>query len=200
MAEDTARPIPDLCIDVAHPARIWNVWQGGKDNFEPDRDAARSVAAAMPSVRVIARLARRFQADAVRQLLDRGVRQFLDIGTSLPVAGSVHQIAQREAPESRVVYVDNDPLVLTHARVLLTSSPQGACDYIDADLREPGKILAGGGPDTGPVPARRRAAHRRPALHPRQRRPLGHHRPPHRRHPRRPLPGHRPRRQRHQAR
>jgi hypothetical protein len=78
----------------------------------------------------------------VDRLLQRGVRQFLDIGTGLPVAGAVHEIAQRAAPESRVVYVDNDPMVLAHARALLTSSPQGACDYIDADLREPGKILA----------------------------------------------------------
>ena len=142
MTEDLAGPVPDLHTDVAHPARIWNVWLGGKDNFAADRDAARSVAAAMPSVPAIARLARRFQAEAVRQLLDRGVRQFLDIGTGLPVAGSVHEIAQRQAPESRVVYVDNDPLVLTHARALLTSSPEGTCDYIDADVREPGKILA----------------------------------------------------------
>jgi hypothetical protein len=94
----------------------------------------------MPGLPVIARLTRRYQADAVRLLLARGVRQFLDIGTGLPAAGSVHEIAQRDAPESRVVY-DNDPLVLTHARALLTSSAEGACDYIEADLREPGKIL-----------------------------------------------------------
>ena len=142
MTEHLPGPVPDLHTDVAHPARIWNVWLGGKDNFAADRDAARSVAAAMPSVPAIARLARRFQADAVRQLLDRGVRQFLDIGTGLPAAGSVHEIAQREAPESRVVYADNDPLVLAHARALLTSSPEGTCDYIEADVREPGKILA----------------------------------------------------------
>jgi hypothetical protein len=106
MTEHLPGPVPDLHIDVAHPARIWNLWLGGKDNFAADRDVARSVAKAMPSVPAIARLARRFQADAVRQLLARGVRQFLDIGTGLPVAKSVHEIAQREAPESRVVYAE----------------------------------------------------------------------------------------------
>jgi hypothetical protein len=85
---------------------------------------------------------RRFQASAIDRLLQQGVRQFLDIGTGLPTAGAVHEVAQRSAPGSRVVYVDNDPMVLAYARALLTSSPQGACDYIDTDLREPGKILA----------------------------------------------------------
>jgi hypothetical protein len=141
MGEDPAGSARDLNTNVAHPARIWNVWLAGKDNFAADREAASSAAEAMPGLPVIARLTRRYQADAIRLLLARGVRQFLDIGTGLPAAGSVHEIAQRDAPESRVVYVDNDPLVLTHARALLTSSVEGACDYIEADLREPGKIL-----------------------------------------------------------
>jgi DNA-binding HxlR family transcriptional regulator len=140
-AEDPIVP-PNVNTAAPSPARVWNYLIGGKDHFAADREVGDVVAQAMPAVPVIARYARRFQADAVDRLLSRGVRQFLDIGTGLPVAGSVHEVAQRSAPESRVVYVDNDPMVLAHARALLTSSPQGACDYIDADLREPGKILA----------------------------------------------------------
>jgi hypothetical protein len=127
---------------VPSPARVWNYWIGGKDHFAADREVGDAAAQAMPALPVIARYTRRFQADAVDRLLSRGVRQFLDIGTGLPAAGAVHEVAQRSAPGSRVVYADNDPLVLAHARALLPSSPQGACDYIDADLREPGKILA----------------------------------------------------------
>ncbi len=141
MGENPAESAHDLDTHVAHPARIWNVYLAGKDNFAADREAASLAAGAMPGLPVIARLTRRYQADAIRLLLARGVRQFLDIGTGLPAAGSVHEIAQRDAPESRVVYVDNDPLVLVHARALLTSSPEGACAYVHADLREPGTIL-----------------------------------------------------------
>ena len=101
----------------------------------------RAVTEEMPGVAEAARLTRRFQDDAVRTLVDRGVRQFLDIGTGLPVAGAVHETAQRLAPESRVVYVDNDPIVLAHARALLVSTEEGATAYIDADLRDPDKIL-----------------------------------------------------------
>jgi DNA-binding HxlR family transcriptional regulator len=135
-------PPPDVDVTSAHPARIWDFFLGGKDNFAPDREAASRVIEAMPSLPVLARTGRRFQADAVHRLLERGTRQFLDIGTGLPAAGSVHELTQRLAPESRIVYVDNDPLVVTYARALLTSSPQGAYSYIEADLREPGKILA----------------------------------------------------------
>jgi DNA-binding HxlR family transcriptional regulator len=140
-AEDPVTP-PHINTAVPSPARIWNYWIGGKDHFAVDREAGDATAQAMPALPVIARYTRRFQADAVDRLLSRGVRQFLDIGTGLPAAGAVHEVAQRSAPESRVVYADNDPMVLAHARALLTSSPQGTCDYIDADLREPGKILA----------------------------------------------------------
>jgi DNA-binding HxlR family transcriptional regulator len=142
MGHDDPPAPPGIDITRASPARVWNYTIGGKDHFAADREAADAVLAVMPSLAVTARLTRRFQADAVRRLLDRGVRQFLDIGTGLPVAGAIHEIAQRAAPESRVVYVDNDPLVLAHARALLSSSPEGACTYLNADLREPGKILA----------------------------------------------------------
>jgi hypothetical protein len=134
--------VPDIRLGEALPARIWNALGGGKDHFAPDREAAKLSEAAMPSLPLIARYVRRFQVDAVTRLAGMGVRQFVDIGTGLPADGSVHEVAQRIAPESRVVYVDNDPLVLTHARALLTSSPEGACAYLDADLAEPGKILA----------------------------------------------------------
>ena len=115
---------------------------GGKDNFAADREAMRAVLAEMPSLAEATRLIRRFQDDAVRRLVARGVRQFPDIGAGLPVAGAVHETAQRLAPEPRVVHVDNDPLVLVHATALLSSSPEGACAFVNADLREPGKILA----------------------------------------------------------
>ena len=133
-AVDPARP---------SPARIWNYLQGGKDNFAADRAAADQATAAMPSLPAIARWVRAWQADVVGMLADMGVRQFLDIGAGLPTAGGVHEVAQAIAPESRVVYVDNDPLVLAHARALLTSAPGGSCAYLDADLRNPGRILDG---------------------------------------------------------
>ncbi len=129
--------------EVAHPARVYNVWIGGKDHYPADRKAAEEVAACRPQVVVGARANRAFLARAVRYLAgQRGIRQFLDIGPGLPAPGSTHQVAQAIAPQSRVVYVDNDPLVLAHARALLTSLPEGACDYLEADLREPDKILA----------------------------------------------------------
>jgi DNA-binding HxlR family transcriptional regulator len=131
---DTSKPIP---------ARVWNYWQGGKDNFAADREQGDRAAAGMPFLPVTARMARIWQADVVRRLAERGVRQFLDIGTGLPSAGSVHEVAQAIAPESRVVYIDNDQLVLGHARALLASAPEGACAYLDADLRDPARILAG---------------------------------------------------------
>ncbi|MGX6606438.1 SAM-dependent methyltransferase [Micromonosporaceae bacterium Da 78-11] len=125
-----------------HPARRYDYWLGGKDNFQADRDAAESIAAVFPHIRTAARENRAFMQRAVRFLAaEAGIRQFLDIGTGLPTANNVHDVAQRVAPESRIVYVDNDPLVLTHARALLTSSEQGATAYIDADARDPEKIL-----------------------------------------------------------
>jgi len=123
---------------------MWNYWLGGKDNFAADRAAGDRVVAALPSMPKIARLARRFLVDAVYQLVTvYGVRQFLDIGSGLPTGDNTHEVAQRAAPESRVVYVDHDPVVLNHAHALLTSSPEGRTDYIQADLRDTAAILDG---------------------------------------------------------
>jgi DNA-binding HxlR family transcriptional regulator len=140
---DEALVPPGVDLTKPSPARVWNYWQGGKDNFAVDREQGDRAATGMPMLPVTARIARIWQADVVRRLVAAGVRQFLDIGTGVPAAGSVHEVAQAIAPESRVVYVDNDPLVLAHARALLASSPEGACAYLDADLRDPDQILAG---------------------------------------------------------
>jgi hypothetical protein len=127
---------------VPHSARIWNYWLGGKDNYAVDRAAGDQFLAAFPDIAVIARATRAFMGRAVRYLAgEAGVRQFLDIGTGLPSADSTHEIAQSVAPESRIVYVDNDPVVLAHAHALLKSCAQGTTDYIDADLRDPETIL-----------------------------------------------------------
>jgi O-methyltransferase involved in polyketide biosynthesis len=127
---------------TAHPARTWDYWLDGKNNFAADREAAEEAERALPSMRRIARADRQFLGNVVRYLAGEvGIRQFLDIGTGLPTADNTHEVAQRVAPESRIVYVDNDPIVLVHARALLISSPQGKCDYIDADLRDLDKIL-----------------------------------------------------------
>jgi hypothetical protein len=132
-----------LDITVPHVARVYNYWLGGKDNFAADRLAAENTIAAYPGIRLSARANRAFLARTVRHLAAaEGIRQFLDIGTGLPTADNTHEIAQAAAPESRIVYVDNDPLVLAHARALLTSRPEGATDYLDADLRDTDRILA----------------------------------------------------------
>jgi hypothetical protein len=131
-----------LDTSVAHPARVWDYLLGGKDNFAADREAAEKVLEVMPIMGRVARAGRAFLATAVHHLAaDLGVRQFLDIGTGLPTANNTHEVAQRTAPDSRVVYVDNDPIVLTHARALLTSDPLGATAYVQADFRESEKIL-----------------------------------------------------------
>ena len=128
---------------IPHSARIWNYWLGGKDNYEVDRVAGDEFVKAFPGIVDIARAGRAFLARAVRYLaLDAGIRQFLDVGTGLPTVDNTHEVAQRAAPESRIVYVDNDPLVLAHARALLTSTPGGSTDYVDADMRDPDVILA----------------------------------------------------------
>jgi S-adenosyl methyltransferase len=138
------RPLPTFDTTVANPARMWNYWVGGKDHFAADREAAEKLLVIMPSMPYIARFARRFLIDAVHQLAEEyGVRQFLDIGTGLPTADNTHHVAQRAAPESRIVYADYDPIVLSHARALLTSSPEGKTDYLQADLRDTETILAG---------------------------------------------------------
>ncbi|ANS67063.1 hypothetical protein SLINC_4839 [Streptomyces lincolnensis] len=126
----------------AHPARVYDVFLGGKDNYPVDRAAAAAALAANPRGYLDVRHNRDFLRRAVTSLArEDGIRQFLDIGTGLPTAENVHQIAQRIIPDSRVVYVDNDPVVLAHARALLTSGPEGRTDYIDADFRNPAQIL-----------------------------------------------------------
>jgi O-methyltransferase involved in polyketide biosynthesis len=128
---------------VPNPARMWNYWVGGKDNYAADRAAAEAVISAYPPLPIIARHARLFLAEVVAQLAgEYGVRQFLDIGSGLPVANNTHEVAQRVAPDSRVVYVDHDPIVLVHARALLTSTPEGRTDFIQADLRDTDTIVA----------------------------------------------------------
>jgi hypothetical protein len=133
-----------LDTSVAHVARVYNYWLGGKDNFAADRAAGEQSIKAFPNIVLSARANRAFLARAVQFLAGEvGIRQFLDIGTGIPSANNTHEVAQAVAPDSRIVYVDNDPVVLTHARALLTSNPAGATDYIDADLRNPQEILAG---------------------------------------------------------
>jgi len=127
---------------VPHPARVYAYWIGSKDHYPADRRAAEEVIRQRPQVVAGARSNRAFLARAVRYLAGQsGIGQFLDIGPGLPAPGATHTVAQAIAPQSRVVYVDNDPLVLAHARALLTSLPQGACDYLDADLRDPELII-----------------------------------------------------------
>ncbi|MGI5421668.1 SAM-dependent methyltransferase [Actinomadura luteofluorescens] len=134
---------PEIDTNVPHSARVWNHLLGGKDNYEVDQRAAEQFRAMFPQIVDIALADRAFLGRSVRHLAgEAGVRQFLDIGTGLPTMDNTHEVAQRAAPDARIVYVDNDPLVLTHARALLSSSPEGACDYLHADLREPGDILA----------------------------------------------------------
>ncbi len=135
-------PKPKLDTSVAHTARVWNYWLGGKDNYKVDREVAEELAETFPGIRDSARQARQFLFRAIRYLVaEQGIRQFLDVGTGLPTANNTHEIAQGMVPQARIVYVDNDPLVLVHARALLTSDPEGATDYIDADVRDPDTIL-----------------------------------------------------------
>ncbi|WP_211359670.1 SAM-dependent methyltransferase [Actinocorallia herbida] len=127
----------------AHPARRYDYWLGGKDNFAVDRESANMLAGVFPTIRLSAIENRRFLHRVVRFLTaEAGIRQFLDIGSGLPSAGNVHELAQDIAPDSRVVYVDNDPIVLTHARALLRSTPEGRTAYLQADLHDPARILA----------------------------------------------------------
>jgi S-adenosyl methyltransferase len=141
-----AQALQDIDASVPHSARIWNYRLGGKDNFQADRDAGDAFLDVYPEQRDKARACRYYLARAIRYLVEEaGVRQFLDVGTGLPTADNTHEVAQRLAPESRIVYVDNDPLVLAHARILLTSSPEGVTNYIDADLHDPEAILAEAG-------------------------------------------------------
>jgi hypothetical protein len=128
---------------VAHQARVYDYWLGGKDNFPADREAGDRALEAYPQMVMAVRANRAFLMRAVRFLAGEvGIRQFLDIGTGIPTANNTHEVAQSVAPDSRITYVDNDPVVLLHARELLTSTREGACAYIDADFRDPGNILA----------------------------------------------------------
>jgi O-methyltransferase involved in polyketide biosynthesis len=135
--------LPGLDTSVANAARMWNYWIGGKDNYRVDREAGELVREAMPALPLVARMLRRFLITTVDELTAAGVRQFLDIGTGMPTADNTHDVAQRAAPESRIVYVDHDPVVISHARALLTSNPAGKTDYIQADLRDWTTISAG---------------------------------------------------------
>ncbi len=182
-------PEPEIDTSVPHSARIWDYWLGGKDNYPVDREAGDAVLRVLPVIADSAKQDRAFLGRAVRFLVSQGIRQFLDLGTGLPTVDNTHEVAQRVAPESRIVYVDNDPLVLAHARALLTSRPEGACDYIQADIRDrrwssprrpaprlraPGRADAAGRAE--PHPGRRRgaAARRGPAARPRAGQPPGH--------------------------
>jgi hypothetical protein len=137
---------PPIDTSVPHSARVWNYFLGGKDNFAVDREAGDQYQAIFPEIMDIARADRAFLGRAVRYLAGEvGIRQFLDIGTGLPTLDNTHEVAQRVAPSARIVYVDNDPMVLVHARALLTSSPDGATDYVEADLREPAGVLEAAG-------------------------------------------------------
>ncbi|MGI5375420.1 SAM-dependent methyltransferase [Streptomyces sp. CA-251387] len=133
----------EIDTSVPHSARIWNYWLGGKDNYPVDEAAGDAYTAVFPGIVTIARSSRAFLGRSIRYLVaEAGVRQFLDVGTGLPTVDNTHEVAQRLAPESRIVYVDNDPLVLAHARALLTSTPEGVTAYEDLSLYEPDKILA----------------------------------------------------------
>jgi O-methyltransferase involved in polyketide biosynthesis len=145
---DPHRAVPhaegEIDTGIPHSARIWNYWLGGKDNYAVDREAGDQYRDAFPGIDELARASRYFLIRTIRFLAtEAGIRQFLDVGTGLPTVDNTHEVAQRAAPEARVVYVDNDPLVLVHANALLTSSPEGRTAYIEADLRDPERVLAG---------------------------------------------------------
>ncbi|WP_067803252.1 SAM-dependent methyltransferase [Actinomadura formosensis] len=134
--------LTEIDTSVPHSARIWNYWLGGKDNFPVDQAAGDQYAQTFPGILDLARLTRGFLKRSVRFLArEAGIRQFIDVGTGLPTIDNTHEVAQRIAPDARIVYVDNDPLVLAHAHALLTSTPQGTTDYIDTDMHRPDTIL-----------------------------------------------------------
>lgn len=146
MPQDVPRPretAPQgINVEVPHSARIYDYWLGGKDNFAVDRALGDAMIQAIPQMRFMAAENRKFVHRAARDLVAKeGIRQFLDIGTGIPTRPNLHEIAQQTAPDTRVVYVDNDPIVLAHARALMVSSPQGRSEYIAADLRDPQAVL-----------------------------------------------------------
>ncbi|WP_067664317.1 SAM-dependent methyltransferase [Nocardia miyunensis] len=140
---DEGEPVAEIDVDTPQAARIWNYWMGGQDNYPSDRAAGDAVAAVYPDIVRMARLSREFLIKVVSYLAaEAGIRQFIDIGTGLPNMQNTHEVAQDIAPESRIVYVDNDPLVLAHARALLTgTSPGGVTTYVSADYHDPDRIL-----------------------------------------------------------
>jgi hypothetical protein len=140
-ADPADRP-GEIDTTVAHPARVYDFWLGGKDNYAADRAAAEQVIAANPYILPGVRANRAFLGRAVRYLAGAGVRQFLDLGTGLPTAENTHEVAQAIAPECRIVYVDNDPIVLLHARALLTGAPEGTTAYVQSDVRDTEKVLS----------------------------------------------------------
>jgi hypothetical protein len=143
MSDDEVRGT-GIDTSVPHSARIWNYWLGGKDNYAVDRAAGDEFVKVMPDILTAARETRAFLVRAVRYLAgEADIRQFLDVGTGLPTANNTHEVAQAVAPDANVVYVDNDPLVLAHARALLTSTPQGRTRYLDADMNDPQAVLRG---------------------------------------------------------
>jgi hypothetical protein len=144
MTDEASVARTGIDASVPHSARIWNYWLGGKDNYAVDREAGDAWVAIHPEITVIARETRAFLNRAVRYLAGEvGIRQFLDVGTGLPTADNTHEVAQRVAPESRIVYVDNDPLVLAHARALLTSTPEGSTRYLHADMHDSAALIEG---------------------------------------------------------
>ncbi|MBT1094401.1 SAM-dependent methyltransferase [Streptomyces chartreusis] len=146
MSDPAAAPEPTnprIDASIPHSARIWNYWLGGKDNYRVDEEAGDAYTAVFPGIVTIARSSRAFLRRNITYLVsEAGIRQFLDIGTGLPTAQNTHEVAQRLAPEARIVYVDNDPMVLAHARALLYSTREGATSYVDADVTAPDRILA----------------------------------------------------------
>ncbi len=142
--ETRSEPTSKINFDVPHSARIWNYWMGGKDNYPVDREAGDAWIAVHPDIVTEAKQSRQFLIRVVRFLAgEAGIRQFLDVGTGLPTMQNTHEIAQQIAPESRIVYVDNDPLVLAHARALLSNTtPEGVTTYVDADFHNPELIIS----------------------------------------------------------
>ncbi|WP_281394721.1 SAM-dependent methyltransferase [Allostreptomyces psammosilenae] len=134
-------PLVELRTEIGHPARMYDYYLGGKDNFPADRELAEQALAVEPRTRLIAQVNRAFLQRAVRAMAASGIRQFLDIGTGIPTAGNTHEVAQEVAPDARVVYVDNDPIVLVHARALMSSTQEGRTTVIQEDLRSPEAIV-----------------------------------------------------------
>ncbi|MEO3974802.1 SAM-dependent methyltransferase [Streptomyces sp. CAU 1734] len=143
MSAEQPQPQADqIDTTTPHSARVWNFWLGGKDNYAVDQALGSQLARSFPQIIEIARASRAFQTRAVRHLAgEAGIRQFLDLGTGLPTANATHEVAQRAAPDARIVYVDNDPIVLAHARALLVGHPAGETNYVHADLTDPAAVL-----------------------------------------------------------